>query len=58
MLGDEQYGRAAAATMATTAPAGRLSLHCTELTVMHPLTGQPLALEAPVPPELAALANA
>jgi hypothetical protein len=35
------------------AAAGRLSLHCTKLTVTHPTTGLPLTLNAPVPLELA-----
>jgi 23S rRNA pseudouridine1911/1915/1917 synthase len=57
ILGDPVYGRARAGL-----PAGvelaRPALHAARLGFTHPITGQRLAFEAPLPADLAALADA
>jgi 23S rRNA (cytosine1962-C5)-methyltransferase len=45
VAGDRLYGGA---------PAPRLLLHASEITLAHPRTGKPLTLRAPTPPELGA----
>ncbi|MFC4455482.1 RluA family pseudouridine synthase [Deinococcus sonorensis] len=45
ILGDTVYGRASTVI-------GRQALHAWRLTLPHPLTGEPLHLEAPPPPDL------
>lgn len=44
IVGDKKYG-------AQTNPIGRLALHARILAFRHPVTGQPLHFEAPIPPE-------
>lgn len=44
IAGDKKYG-------AQTNPIGRLALHARILAFRHPVTGQPLRFEAPIPPE-------
>ena len=44
LVGDARYGAAGAA--------GRLMLHALRLQVAHPVSGAPLVLQAPLPPEL------
>jgi 23S rRNA pseudouridine1911/1915/1917 synthase len=44
IVGDKKYG-------ALTNPIGRLALHARILAFRHPVTGQPLRFEAPIPPE-------
>jgi len=45
ILGDPMYGTAPN-------PANRLGLHAARLAFPHPISGEPVALEAPLPPEL------
>ena len=45
VIGDADYG-------ATTNPARRLGLHARRLAVPHPVTGERLEVESPLPPEL------
>lgn len=45
VIGDVDYG-------ARTDPAGRLGLHAARLAFPHPVTGQRLELQSPLPPEL------
>ncbi len=49
LLGDRRYGGAAGRAWP------RLALHAWRLTLAHPVTGAPLSLEAPPPPDLAPL---
>ncbi len=51
IVGDRVYGRPG-----DTFP--RQALHAWQLTLPHPLTGMPLALEAPLPPDMAELCRA
>jgi RluA family pseudouridine synthase len=48
ILGDPMYGRAGAR-------APRTMLHASRLALPHPLTGAPLVVESPLPPDFAAL---
>jgi 23S rRNA pseudouridine1911/1915/1917 synthase len=57
ILGDPVYGRARAGLPAGFALA-RPALHAARLGFTHPLTGERLAFEAPLPADLAALAGA
>jgi 23S rRNA pseudouridine1911/1915/1917 synthase len=65
ILGDKVYGvpEAMARAFVTSGPtdeieaaagAPRHLLHCAELDLTHPATGEPLRLRAPVPPDFAA----
>ncbi|GLS05814.1 pseudouridine synthase [Chitiniphilus shinanonensis] len=54
ILGDEKYGDFALNKALVRHGLKRMFLHAWKLQFAHPLTGQPLALEAPLPPELAA----
>jgi 23S rRNA pseudouridine1911/1915/1917 synthase len=56
VVGDVQYGRARRDRLP--APAARQMLHAWRLGFRHPCTGQALALEAPVPDDMAALLGA
>lgn len=49
ILGDRLYGDALPRGLRSLAP--RLMLHALRLTLPHPVTGQDLAVEAPLPPE-------
>ena len=51
ILGDAVYGRPDASVP-------RLMLHAWRLELAHPLTGEPLALESPIPADFAAAVNA
>lgn len=51
IVGDERYG-------AAPIPLKRPALHAHRLRFKHPVTGAPLTLESPLPPELAALLGA
>jgi len=61
IVGDTVYGgarwtqAASAAHKAALAEFGRLALHAHRLELLHPLTGQTMAFEAPVPKEFASL---
>ena len=48
LVGDALYGGAPAAGLQ------RQALHARRLAFQHPITGEPLAFEAPLPPDLAA----
>lgn len=48
VVGDRKYG-------ARTDPAGRLALHSARLAFTHPVTGERITLESPLPPGLRAL---
>jgi 23S rRNA pseudouridine1911/1915/1917 synthase len=54
VLNDPRYGGPETAVLA----AGRHALHAARLAFAHPAGGRPLALESPLPPDLAALAPA
>jgi 23S rRNA pseudouridine1911/1915/1917 synthase len=64
VVGDTRYGGApwktvrdeARRTLLSSFP--RLALHAARLALDHPITGRPLALAAPLPPDVAALAEA
>lgn len=59
VLGDDQYGdRPANARARDLAGLSRQALHAWRLVVPHPAGGYPLHLEAPVPADMAALADA
>jgi 23S rRNA pseudouridine1911/1915/1917 synthase len=53
LLGDETYGQAAGGAFARAL--GRPALHAAVLGFVHPLTGETLRFEAPLPPDLALL---
>ena len=62
LVGDPVYGgrrrlppRASAALLATLAGFRRQALHAARLALSHPATGKPLAFDAPLPPDFAAL---
>ncbi|MCB9699767.1 MAG: RluA family pseudouridine synthase [Alphaproteobacteria bacterium] len=46
LLGDRQYGEALGRAWP------RIALHATELALTHPMTGEPLTLSSPLPPDL------
>jgi 23S rRNA pseudouridine1911/1915/1917 synthase len=52
VAGDAVYGRR---RPAPPVPIGGLALHATALAFVHPVTGQPLAFDAPLPPRLGRL---
>lgn len=52
LLGDLRYGGPAAAGGL---PVPRVMLHARRLALAHPVTGQPLAIDSPVPPDFAGL---
>ena len=54
LLGDVLYGGPA---QVGPHPVGRPMLHAARLELRHPVTGVPLALEAPWPPDMVALAR-
>ena len=56
VLGDAQYGRASGPTRGIAIP--RQMLHAAELAFAHPLTGQPMRFEAPLPPDMRAVYDA
>ena len=66
LLGDELYGQGFRtkesllpdAARALLAGLGRQALHAARLGFAHPVTGQTLSFESPLPPDLAALAEA
>jgi 23S rRNA pseudouridine1911/1915/1917 synthase len=66
LMGDETYGAGHKASarrlgpegQAALAALGRQALHAAELAFVHPVTGKPLHFELPLPPDMAALANA
>ncbi len=51
VAGDEKYG-------AKTNPAGRLCLHSCHLKIHHPVTGESITFDSPLPPTLAAVMKA
>ncbi|HEV2369856.1 MAG TPA: RluA family pseudouridine synthase [Acidimicrobiales bacterium] len=53
VVGDSRYGRGARAAVA--APAGRNFLHAGEIGFAHPVTGAPVEVRSPLPPELQAV---
>ena len=53
IAGDEKYGDYGRNRELARAGLKRMFLHARRLRFMHPATGEPLALEAPLPPELA-----
>ena len=53
IVGDDKYGDFALnKSLASSGKLGRMFLHAASLRCKHPVTGEPLALEAPLPPEL------
>lgn len=57
ILGDALYGRGATGVDVTRLPVPRLALHAATLAVPHPTSGERLAVTAPWPPDLVALAT-
>lgn len=45
IVGDKKYGR-------NTSPIGRVGLHATKLTIIHPITGKTMTFEAPIPEKM------
>jgi 23S rRNA pseudouridine955/2504/2580 synthase len=54
IAGDEKYGDLAANKASARQGLKRMFLHAGRIAFRHPATGTPLALEAPLPPELTA----
>ena len=52
VAGDRLYG--APAAVAGVAPLERYFLHAHEISIAHPVTGEPLTIRSPLPPDLAA----
>jgi 23S rRNA pseudouridine955/2504/2580 synthase len=50
ILGDDKYGEEPLGVDVTSSRFKRMFLHAHQLVISHPLTGQPLSLEAPLPP--------
>ena len=54
VIGDANYGKGALnREIAARYGLGRLALHCRELALPHPATGELLTVRAPLPPDLA-----
>jgi 23S rRNA pseudouridine955/2504/2580 synthase len=58
ILGDDKYGDYALNKALARAGLKRMFLHAARLEVAHPLTRSPLVMEAPLPPDLAAVLDA
>ncbi|MPZ43575.1 MAG: RluA family pseudouridine synthase [Betaproteobacteria bacterium] len=54
IAGDDKYGDFAANKAAARGGLKRMFLHAARIELRHPATGEPLVLEAPLPPELSA----
>lgn len=57
IVGDEKYGSDEVRTYMAKAGFKRMFLHAHRLDFLHPLTGERLQLEAPLPPECQGLLN-
>ncbi|MYN13696.1 RluA family pseudouridine synthase [Pusillimonas sp. TS35] len=55
IVGDEKYGRDDVRALFFRLGLRRMFLHAGRLDIAHPLSGEPLALEAPLPPECEAI---
>jgi 23S rRNA pseudouridine1911/1915/1917 synthase len=58
LVGEEVYGRDLVARGGRLLPAGRLMLHAATLGFVHPITGERLRFESPMPPEMTAWIDA